>query len=286
MDSSDALPSESLGVVQKTSLSDEPAVEHIYMFGDLKENNDFIESLAEQLQLPISLLDPRVGIQLPADQEPQSINRYTALIGMARDEAVNSAKIDFANPRQPPDPPKYGRKIACYAALTAVVALIIGQQFMSDIDQARNEAQQLTADLERETQLLEKLRSKTRVVESVNQWRSSEINWLQELRDLSNRFPAADRAMIQSLTMAPSVGGESVMSMSVRVNDPATIGRLEANLRDEFHRVSSQRIAHSSNRRSFPFQFDTTVRVQPRPESASPLLGNESVASAAKRQER
>lgn len=33
--------------------NDEPGVEHVYMFGDLKANNDFIERLAEQLQLPV-----------------------------------------------------------------------------------------------------------------------------------------------------------------------------------------------------------------------------------------
>jgi hypothetical protein len=269
--------------VATLKLNDASGVEHIYMFGDLKENNEFIERLAEQLQLPVSLLDPRVGIQLRANQDPQSVNRCTALIGMVRDEAADCAPIDFSNPRQPPDPPKYGRKLAFYATVAAVVGLMIGYRLVADVSDARNETQQLAADLDRETQMLGKLRSKTIVVDSVNQWRASEINWLRELRELSQRFPAADQAMIQSLTMAPSVGGESVISMSVRVNDPSTISRLEAGLRDEFHRVSSQRIAHSSNRAAFPFQFDTTVRVRPRPQLESQDSGGEAVAAAATR---
>jgi Tfp pilus assembly PilM family ATPase len=256
----------------------EAGVEHIYMFGDLKENNDFIERLAEQLQLPVSLLDPRVGVQLRASQDPQSVNRYTALIGMVRDEATSTAPIDFTSPRQPPEPPKLGRKLAFYTAVVAVVLLIVGYRLTADLNDARNETQQLATDLERENQLLEKLISKTRVVDSVEQWRATEINWLRELRELSQRFPPADQAMVQGLTMAPSVGGESVISMSVRVNEPSTISRLETSLRDEFHRVSSQRIAHSSNRPTFPFQFDTTVRVRPRP-TADQEAANDSVAA-------
>lgn len=260
----------------------EAGVEHVYMFGDLKENNNFIERLAEQLQLPVSLLDPRVGVQLRASQDPQSVNHYTALIGMVRDEAANRAPIDFTSPRRPPDPPKYGRKFAFYAALAAVVMLIVGYRLTADLDDVQTENQQLAADLERENQLLEKLVSKTRVVDSVDQWQSTEINWLGELRELSQRFPPADQAMIQSLTMAPSVGGESLISMSVRVNDPSTISLLEASLRDEFHRVSSQRIAHSNNRPSFPFQFDTSVRVRPRP-TVNQDVASESVAATSKR---
>lgn len=259
--------------------NDEPGVEHVYMFGDLKANNDFIERLAEQLQLPVSLLDPRVGIQLRAPQDPSSVNRYTALIGMVRDEAADSVPIDFSSPRQPPDPPKYARKSAFYAVVAAVVVLIVGYRLAADVNDRRSENQQLAADLDRESQLLEKLMSKTQVIDFVDQWRSSEIDWLRELRELSLRFPAADQATVQSLNMAPSVGGESVISMSVRVNDPSTISRLEASLRDEFHRVSSQRIAHSSSRPSFPFQFDTTVRVRPRPNSASRDSDSESVVS-------
>lgn len=60
----------------------EEDVGHIYMFDDLKRANEFIEQLADELQLPVSLLDPLVGLKVAKDVDLEHIHRFPALIGM------------------------------------------------------------------------------------------------------------------------------------------------------------------------------------------------------------
>ena len=98
---------------------DESPVEHVYMFGDLHENSTFIKRLADDLDLPVSLLDPTVGLKLLSKPDPQTIHQYTALIGMIRDEAAGDPPVDFCHPRRPPPPPQYKKKIGFYAAVAA-----------------------------------------------------------------------------------------------------------------------------------------------------------------------
>ena len=46
---------------------DDDDVGHVYIFDDLRRSNEFIEQLAEDLQLPVSLLDPLVGLRVSKD---------------------------------------------------------------------------------------------------------------------------------------------------------------------------------------------------------------------------
>ncbi len=100
----------------------------------------------------------------------------------------------------------------------------------------------------------------------MQRWQASEVHWLNELRDLSQRFPAAEQAVVQRITMAPSSGGNGMVSMSVRVTTPEIVGQLESKLRDDSHQVSSKRISQAEGRQAFPCQFETNVVVKPRPE--------------------
>jgi hypothetical protein len=94
-----------------------------------------------------------------------------------------------------------------------------------------------------------------------------EINWLDLLRRLSEQFPASDQAVVQRISMAPSTGGRGVVSMSVRVQDPAIIAELEQRLRDDTHQVSSQRISQSDPNQDFSTQFETSLVITPPTET-------------------
>ena len=83
----------------------------------------FVEQLADELQLTVSLLDPLSGIDVPAGRRPEQIHRYAALIGMIRDYVDGTTTLDLANPKQPPPSPRVGRKIAAVCDAAALVAL-------------------------------------------------------------------------------------------------------------------------------------------------------------------
>jgi Tfp pilus assembly PilM family ATPase len=249
---------------------EEDDVGHIFMFDDLKRSNEFIEQLAEELQLPVSMLDPLVGLRVGKEADLQQIHRFPALIGMIRDYAEGTAAVDFVHPKQPPPPPRYGRKIALYSTAALIALALVTGHFKSQLNEAVNEARSLAEDVKKTEEELKRWRSRTAVVDAVGRWKAGEIHWLEELRYLSEQFPAADQAVVRRITMAPTNTGNGVMSMSVRVADPETLDQLEANLRDEFHQVSSKRISQSEGQQDFPYQFETSVLVQPHPVESPP----------------
>ncbi len=242
---------------------DESNVQHIYMFGDFNQNGTRIERMADLLELPVSVLDPLVGIQLRPNADSQQVYRFTALIGVVRDFAEGRPPIDFANPKRPPEPPRYGRKIAFYLTAAMVVLAVVGWQFKAELDAAEASFNQVANELQQETKLLEKLRSRTFVVDAVERWRTNEIHWLNELHELSVEFPPADQAVVQNMSMTSNNNGIGVVSMSVRVKDPALIGQMESTLRDQSHQVASRRISQATDERAFPCQFETSISVRP-----------------------
>jgi hypothetical protein len=140
---------------------------------------------------------------------------------------------------------------------------VVAGALKHDLDAANQAVDERAADVASSRKLLKKLASKTAVIEAVERWKSNEINWLEELRRLSEHFPPADQAVVQRMSMAPTSGSRGLLSMGVRVRDPAIIAEVEKNVRDEAHQVSSQRISQSGNLDDFSCQFETTAVITP-----------------------
>ncbi len=265
-----------------SSASEAGEVEHVYMFADLDRNSTFVKQLADELQLTVSLLDPLADIEVPEGPRPEQTHRYAALIGMIRDYVDGTTTIDLAHPKQPPPPPRWGRKAAIYGLAGLVALSIVGAVLKREVNQAAEVAESLATDVDSNRELLKKLRGKTAVLDAVQRWQQSEINWLDELRRLSDRFPPADQAVVQRISMAPSAAARSIITMSVRVQDPSIIARLEQDLRNEAHQVSSQRISQSDPNQEFSTQFETSVIVTP-PTLVPPAQSTPNSPSAPRR---
>ncbi len=73
-------------------------------------------------------------------------------------------------------------------------------------------------------------------MDEVQAWTAKEINWLEELRELSAEFPPAKQAMLTQLVLASTPAGGKV-ELEGLVDAAEVIGKLEAQLRDASHRV-------------------------------------------------
>jgi hypothetical protein len=234
-------------------------VQHVYMFADLERNSPFVERLAEELQLTVSLLDPLAGIELSERGRPEGTHRYAALIGMIWNLLEGDSPLDLAHPKRSPAPPQRGRRVAAYATVAVMGLALAGWVLRRDVNAARAQVESLTADVQHQQALLKKLRSQTAVLDAVERWQQADANWLDELRRLSEQMPAADQAVVQRITMAPSAGARGIISMSVRVRHPSIVEQLEQQLRDASHQVSSQRISQSGSDQAYPTQFETSL---------------------------
>ena len=122
----------------------------------------------------------------------------------------------------------------------------------------------LEGQLEHQKQMLKQLRTQTIIVDAVNQWENTGVNWLDEIRDLTVRFPNEADAIVDRMScMEGRVGG--TISMGVRVREPSIVSEMESSLRDSYRQVRSKRISQADQGQAFPCQFESTVVTRRRP---------------------
>jgi hypothetical protein len=116
--------------------------------------------------------------------------------------------------------------------------------------------------------MADKVDRRQRIVSAINSWQADDVNWLDELRDLSLRFPGPADAVIERMTVAPAADGGNIVGLQVRVRDPAVVSMMEANLRDEHHSIRSKRVSELSGEDDFGWRFDASILVGPRQPEA------------------
>ena len=112
--------------------------------------------------------------------------------------------------------------------------------------------------------MLAKVGRRQRVATAITNWQADDINWLDELRDLSIRFPGPAEALVQRMNVTP-VNQGNLVTLQLRVKDPSVVPLMEANLRDEYHAIQSKRVSEIPDAEEFGWQLDTTILVRPRP---------------------
>ncbi len=245
------------------SLTADPEEQHLYVFGAFDDGEQLVQDLAEELALPASLLDPLHREHVEGTQ-PASVARMAPLIGMIHEHFDGAHPLDFLHPKQPPPPPNYYRLGAVCAA--AVLALVgIGAYYLWDVrQQAAVEIAELRTSLDNTNAKLEKVKQKQAVVDAVWRWETDNVNWLDELYDLTQRFPSGRDAIIRRLTISPGGAEELVMDLFVQVRDPAIVTQLGDQLRDAFHDVRNKGVSEQSSSTDYPWQFETRITLRKR----------------------
>ncbi len=272
------------------SLTPDAEEQHLYVFGALQETEQLVTDLAEELSLPASLLDPLRAEHVDGPT-PDAVGRLSPLLGMVYDHYGQSHATDFLHPKQPPPPPNYVRRVGSYAAVVLILAAV-GAYFLWDA-RAKEAAEiaELKSNLASTTARLEKVQQKQAVVDAVWQWQTDNVNWLDELYDLTRRFPDGRDAMIRRLSALPGRTGNSVIELSVHVRDPQVITQLGDALRDDFHDVRSKGVSEQAASADYPWQFDTTITLRRREtedyrqHAPAPPPGGEIASTATNRPE-
>jgi len=243
-------------------------VEHVYVLGAESEHELLLSLAPDELSLPITAFEPfaalnaagsgaAADLQLPADS-----GRYAALLGMLWDEAGGTAPaIDFLHPRQRPAPPNRRRR---WAIAGAVAACALGAFAYSTWSQfakvnAKNEA--LAAQLKDLDDTAKKAVQRQQVAQAVREWNAGDVVWLDELRDLSLRFPKARDAVVLRMSLTHARAGGGTVDLQGVVRDPAIVGRMERNLRDEYHEVRSKGVKERVQDKGYAWQFESSVSV-------------------------
>ena len=101
-------------------------------------------------------------------------------------------------------------------------------------------------------------------IEAVAAWKNRDVNWLEELRDLSARFPGARDAVVLRMSMRPAQGAGGLIDLQGLVRDPKVVVNLERQVRDDFRAVRSRRVQQRTQENDYTWLYETSISVTPR----------------------
>ena len=102
-------------------------------------------------------------------------------------------------------------------------------------------------------------------VKLLDEYAAGHVAWIEELSELSEKLPPAEAVLVQELKGNALVsGGRLTVSGGAKLEKE--VSTLEANLRDEQHRVAGQGVQKASGETRYPFQFEETLTISPTQE--------------------
>lgn len=196
---------------------------------------------------------------------PDDPGRFAPLLGMLLDEAQGKRHaVDFLNPKKPPKPPDRRRQLivgGVAAAAVLLAAAIYAGQTLSDADE-RN--RQLAEELKELDALVKRTAEKRSLVSAIENWEASNIVWLDELRDLSLKFPSGRDAVVLRMSMTPARTGGGIITLQGLARDPTVVENMEQQIRDEYREVTTPRVQQRKQDDTYAWHFDTSMFVEKR----------------------
>lgn len=244
-------------------------VEPIVVLGEGADYETFAKILQNSLGADVLPFDPMVSSRavkidsqdLANERDTWRDDYCTALVGAAVDEASGRRPaFDFLHPRRPAQPPNrrntYMLAALCAAVcVLAVIALNWVQNYRFTKDIARIQWQ--LSSLEPKLKEAEKL---VAADEEMQVWLRDEVVWLEELSWLSEKFPPAKDAMLNSFS-ATAAAGRREMRLGGLARDVDAAGKLDAGLRDDAHQVVGRTKSENSSGGGYGIQFRSSVQI-------------------------
>ena len=202
--------------------------------------------LRDGLQIPVTSFDPLTGTG--AEIDAKYLGTFTGLVGLLAARSHSDVlPINFVQPREPKAPADPGtRMITIAAAVMGFVmfaAMIWGISLRLQKDQiiAGKSAEKAYYDSQ-----LAKAEPDSRRIKAVDEWASREIVWLDELYELTARFPDHEKSRLTSFTGDPLPTSKNPeenkfvarMILKVVTEDGKSVDQLLASLvKDDHYRV-------------------------------------------------
>lgn len=213
-------------------------VEQIILFGDERKLPELQAAWKNDLQMELQVLNPFSLVEVSESLQRAPVSSpgaFAPLLGLLTDEiAGRSHTIDFLHPRKRPPPVNHNRLYMALGGSLAAVALSLFVLAYWNLWSLSSEALELQIELNRQTKLVDQGKAvRTRAAE-LDKFSASDVNWLDELERLSQRFPPAEQARAEDLLALAkqNQGGGNLVVQGV-ADQPDTISEMEAAFRAE-----------------------------------------------------
>lgn len=246
-------------------------VQAIYLCGTQDEHGALAQRVEADLGLPVRVFDPLKGLELSSSLKsslPTNRGRFAPLLGMLADEIGGTAQgIDFLHPRKAPEPPSKRNTYVLAAAAAAALVLLGGGITWQRLAALDRQIDQLAAQSKSMDPVVKSAGEIEKSVAEIRQWTDGDILWLEELKQLSERFPGSKDAMLTNLRLAPHLDG-GAMALEGRVRESDTIDAMEHALRDKFHAVKGEGRQQDKDNSKYGWNFKSAVIIKPRDHKA------------------
>lgn len=248
----------SLMVTARAESDQSTTPDQIYIFGGDTEQETLAERLSANLQLPAALLNPLdVFVAYPKDLPPQ-LHQFSGLLGALIEQPAERT-VDLLNSKcgRPKSP--WLRRAIIYGSAAAVALFGTIWWGLDAVNQLKDSNATLKAELTKLEKQFDQLSEKTAIVDQIATWQVDDINWLDELRELSQRFPERSLVQVKSMTLSSSPANPGVIVMNLQAKDENVITKMEQTIRDEFHQVRTNQFSQSDSEEELPWQFGASI---------------------------
>ena len=171
------------------------------------ENATVRERLHNLTELPTHLLDPFAGSDLPDLPAADKRGGFVGLVGLLHLRGSRGGlPVNFAAPKQPrpPEDPNR-RKFVLVGAVAAAVLVAVGMLAFLEITKLDKQVKEQTlknSDLDLQLAAFE---VDDKRVKAIGGWADQDVVWLDELYDLTARFPDPDKEQTRLTTFTGDV---------------------------------------------------------------------------------
>lgn len=234
----------------------------IILFGDPAEWQGVIPALREGLGGTVEAIDPFVLLGLTPPPSLSIRGGFAGLLGMLVDESTGIApSVDFLSPKRPSPPRDPRRPLYIGGAAAAAVILSAYVWVHSTFADVDGDIAKAAGDLKDLDAQIKRIEPRQKLAAAVASWQGGGVNWLDELRSLSERFPSSRDVVVLRMSMGPSRDGGGALTLQGVSRTPDAIERMERAIRNSTHEVQTPKVQDRSQDRSYPWQFETTVSV-------------------------
>jgi len=244
----------------------------IYLMGSKQELTEVAQVLSETVSSSVTITGVLDHVDDSDVQPFDDAPSFAQLIGVG--SAIHQGRLttNFLSPRKAPAKEQPWRKLALFAGLAALLVSVFGYVGWTERSEQLSQIEDRQASIAKLAKRGNRSAELQDIVDAVTAWQKNDITWLDELKDLSDRFPERNESLVRKMTLSAADNGAGVVDLSVQVNSPEVITELESAIRDDRHSVSSKRVTEVNDTDELTWSFDTRIVFQPlpRPENLLP----------------
>ncbi len=240
-------------------------VDSIVLLGSGDRYTRLAARISEGWSLAVDVVDPFEAIDWSsraAAEQQGSIRTLAPLVGAAWDEAASAAPtFDFLHPRRRPAPPSRRNTYALAGLAAGLLVLAVMAASWIRGDRMHSEILYLQRNSKALDKNFEQAEKSEKEAAEIDQWVAGGVNWLDELRWLSDRFPTAEDAMLTQVKFVVN-SGRGEITLDGVASDVDSVAELDRGLHDDRHRLAGKSKSETDARRPYGMQFRSSVRIE------------------------